>query len=321
MIQLYRSVFSWSHVRFDCFVFFNQKLRFRHGSHETHGTWQGQSYNLCLDLDGSSSDDLRPGNVLSFKFLVPIWGQCWRVFLRQKETRRYWKLHIFADGKVGPSQKKCVLQCPLHAFVYTSQFSNKEDVVTIWIIFCWFWLLCYLFIWFLGSTWPVLQPSIQSIYKRSAAKLSLRPAWKARHRLEMWQKFWGRWLERKHERSNFEDRKNWKSQSGDGASFDVKFVVEHRDEKSAWEAAALIPRYHWLRPVALHWCLLRCRQATRPWRAARDVWIFGHNQKMCQKICDLISCDVKVTFDATGLVPGSHYRHGYHKFTNFITHG
>ena len=101
----------------------------------------------------------------------------------------------------------------------------------------------------------------------------------------------------------------------------MKFVVEHRDEKSAWEAAALIPRYHWLRPVALHWCLLRCRQATRPWRAARDVWIFGHNQKMSQKICDLISCDVKVTFDATGLVPGSHYRHGYHKFTNFINHG
>lgn len=99
--------------------------------------------------------------------------------------------------------------------------------------------------------------------------------------------------------------KNWQSQSA--ASFDVlKAVVKHRDEQSAWEAAALIPRYHWLRPVVLHWCLLRCRQATRPWRAARDVWIFG------QKISDLMrTFDVKVTFDATGLVPGSHYRHEF----------
>lgn len=70
---------------------------------------------------------------------------------------------------------------------------------------------CYQFIRFLGSTWPVLQPSIQSISKRSAAKLSLRPAWKARHGLELWQKFWGRWLERKHERSNKTmTGKNWK---------------------------------------------------------------------------------------------------------------
>ena len=58
--------------------------------------------------------------------------------------------------------------------------------------------------------------------------------------------------------------KTEKLKSLNGASFDVKFVVEHRDEKSAWEAAALTPRYLWLRPVALHWCLLRCRQATRP---------------------------------------------------------
>lgn len=56
---------------------------------------------------------------------------------------------------------------------------GRGHVVTIWIIFCWFWLLHYQFIRFLGSMWPVLQPSIQSIYKRSAAKLSLRPAWKA----------------------------------------------------------------------------------------------------------------------------------------------
>lgn len=66
-------------IRLFC-VFLKQKLRFRHGSHETHGTWQGQSYNLCLDLDGSSSDDLRPGNVLSFQFLVPIWGAMLEVF-------------------------------------------------------------------------------------------------------------------------------------------------------------------------------------------------------------------------------------------------
>ena len=56
---------------------------------------------------------------------------------------------------------------------------GRGHVVTIWIIFYWFWLLRYQFIRFLGSTWPVLQPSIQSISKRSAAKLSLRPAWKA----------------------------------------------------------------------------------------------------------------------------------------------
>lgn len=72
---------------------------------------------------------------------------------------------------------------------------------------------------------------------------------------------------------------------------------------------------HWYRDI-IGWDLWCCIGVCyvvgkQPGRGGQpvDVWIFG------QKICDLMrTFDVKVTFDATGLVPGSHYRHEFHKF-------
>lgn len=186
---------------------------------------------------------------------------------------------------------------------------GRGHVVTIWIIFCWFWLLRYQFIRFLGSTWPVLQPSIQSIYKRSAAKLSLRPAWKA--------------------------------QIGT-----VTRILRTMTGKKTWEAISKIEKIEKSK-CCIFWCVESCCE-TSWWKECmggcstdteislaetcgialvsatlsasnqavegnpRDVWIFG------QKICDLMrTFDVQVTFDATGLVPGSHYRHEFHKFHEF----
>ena len=69
---------------------------------------------------------------------------------------------------------------------------------------------------------------------------------------------------------------------------------------------------HWYRDIIgwdLWCCIGVCSVVGKqPGRGGQppDVWIFG------QKICDLMrTFDVKVTFDATGLVPGSHYRHEF----------
>lgn len=156
---------------------------------------------------------------------------------------------------------------------------GRDHVVTIWIIFCWCWLLSVhsiprIYVTGVTAIYPIY---IQAVSSQTLTATCVEGPARIGTLTEILRTMTGK---KTWEKQQNDDWKKLKSQSA--AFFDVNFVVKHRDEQSAWEAAALIPRYHWLRPVALHWCLLRCRQATRPWRAARDVWIFG------QKICDLM---------------------------------